>query len=113
MLLFIYSIYARYAAEKYSFSGWKSFKWFGLAVLAFLAVVVIAGEIRLRIDAAKLKKEHRASLAKRKTFLARQALVESRHPGTRATPLSSGLWLLTDIATGKTVGEVPEHAPNA
>lgn len=99
--LALYSIFARY-----SISGWESFKWFALVMLVLLAVLAIAGQIAMRIDAAKLKRE-------RKAFRARQEMMELRHPGTRATLLSSGRWLLTDIATGKTIGEVPKHNPTA
>ncbi|WP_199028822.1 hypothetical protein [Ralstonia sp. ASV6] len=102
VLLIFYTVFARYTQGKYAMSGWESFKWFGLAVLVFFVVLGIAGEIRSRIDATKMKRE-------RKAYLARQAMMESRHPGTRATLLSSGLWLLTDIATGKTVGEVADN----
>ena len=105
--LAFYSAIARYSESKYSISGWESFKLFALIVLALCVIAAIVGavvrEIHKRIDAARLKKE-------RKAFLARQAMVEDQHPGTRATLLSSGLWLLTDVVTGKAVGEVDDSS---
>ncbi|WP_432262908.1 hypothetical protein [Cupriavidus sp. TMH.W2] len=68
-----------------------------------LAVVAALGAL---CHAIALRRARRAERA----LKAQQLAVAAAHPGARATPLSNGRWLLADLATGKTVGEVDAPA---
>lgn len=47
-----------------------------------------------------------AEEAERRRMESSRNKIERLFPGTRATPLSTGNWLLTSIATGRTVREI-------
>jgi len=76
-------------------------KWMVVVLLG----MAVFGVIYFWIDERREeRREQRAAAVRR----ARRMAIEAQHPGTRVTPLSGGRWLLTDLATGKTVGEISD-----
>ncbi|WP_454727948.1 MULTISPECIES: hypothetical protein [Cupriavidus] len=74
-----------------------------LWVAAVLAALLVMGLLlAMRRDAVGRRREREA--ADREERIVRALAV--RHPGTRATRLSTGRYLLSDLATGHAVGEV-------
>jgi len=88
--------------------------WFGLtlpwweATLVLLTVVVLIG-ILLAYRESAAEKRRNEEAAKRGQM---KAQLELQNPGARVTPLSSGGWLLTVIASGRTIREVVPHELN-
>jgi membrane protein implicated in regulation of membrane protease activity len=82
--------------------------WFGLtlpwweATLILLAILVLIAILLAHREGAAEKRRNEES-EKREQM---KAQLEGRYPGARATPLSSGHWLLTDIGSGRTITEV-------
>jgi TctA family transporter len=72
------------------------------ATLILLAILVLIAILFAHRERAAAKRRNEES-AKREQM---KVQLEGRYPDARATPLSSGHWLLTDIRSGRTITEV-------
>jgi hypothetical protein len=83
-------------------------RWFGLTLPWWEATLILLAILAL--IAILLAHRERAAEERRSDESAKceqmKAQLEGQYPGARATPLSSGHWLLTDIGSGRTITEV-------
>lgn len=86
-------------------------RWFGVnlpwwvATLILLTILVLIAILLAHRERVVEKRRNEASAKRELTTLE----LESRYPEARVTLLSSGNWLLTDIASGRTIREVTSH----